>query len=76
MDICTDGGSVVVPNVEYPQVTDYLPLDAGDYDLTISLAGTDCATNDLDLPSLTLTDGAIVDVQLLQYELFVDWRNL
>ena len=51
-----------MPNVEYPQVTEYLSLAAGDYDLTISLAGTDCATDALDLPSLTLTDGDIVDV--------------
>ena len=43
VDICTDDGTAILEGVEYPQVTDYLSLDAGTYDLLIALAGTDCA---------------------------------
>ena len=41
VDICTDDGTAILEGVEYPQVTDYLPLAAGTYDLLIALAGTD-----------------------------------
>ncbi len=62
VDICTDDGTAILEGVEYPQVTDYLSLDAGTYDLLIALAGTDCAGVALDLPALELNDGDIVDV--------------
>ena len=62
VDICTDDGTAILEGVEYPQVTDYLSLDAGTYDLLIALAGTGCAGVALDLPSLELNDGDIVDV--------------
>lgn len=63
VDICTDSNTVVVPNVPYKVVTDpYLTLPAGDYDLKIALAGTNCATVALDLPSVRLAAGGIVDV--------------
>ena len=63
VDICNDG-AVILPNVEFPEVTeDYVPLPAGDYDnLQIALAGTDCGTVALDLPPVTLEDGAIGSV--------------
>ncbi len=62
VDICTDDGTAILEGVEYPQVTDYLPLAAGTYDLLIALAGTDCASVALDLPALLLSDGDIVDL--------------
>ncbi len=62
VDICTDAGTAILSGVEYKQVTDYLPLESGVYDLLIALAGTDCAGVALDLPALTLDDGDIVDV--------------
>ena len=63
VDICTDDNTVVVPNVSYKEFTDpYLVLPAGDYNLKIALAGTSCATVALDLPSVSLEDGDIIDV--------------
>ncbi len=62
VDICTDAGSAILEDVEYPQVTGYLELPAGGYDLLIALAGTNCETVALDLPPVTLLDGNIVDV--------------
>ncbi len=62
VDICSEG-AVLVPDVEYPQVSDYLPLPAGDYDsLQIALAGTDCGTVALSLPPVELKNGGIVSV--------------
>ena len=63
VDICTDDGNVVVGNVPYKVFTDpYLALPAGDYDLLIALAGTNCETVALDVPSVRVADGDIVDV--------------
>jgi hypothetical protein len=62
VDVCTDDGDLVLGGVEYPTVADYLALPAGEYDLLIALAGTDCAGVALDLPALALSDGDIVDV--------------
>ncbi len=63
VDICKDDNTVVVPNVSYKQFTaPYLVLPAGDYNLKIALAGTSCATVALDLPSVSLEDGDIIDV--------------
>lgn len=63
VDICTDDGAVVIPNFAYKDVTNpYVELPAGDYDLQITLAGTDCGTVALDLPSVRLADGDIADV--------------
>lgn len=63
VDICTDSNTIVVPNVPYKVVTaPYLALPPGDYDLKIALAGTSCGTVALDLPSVRLAAGDIVDV--------------
>ena len=63
VDICTDDGTAVLSNVPYKGLTDpYLSLPAGDYDLLIAVAGTSCGTVALDLPSLRLAAGDIVDV--------------
>ena len=63
VDVCTDAGAAVLTNVPYKGFTDpYLSLPAGDYDLLIAVAGTSCGTVALDLPSLRLAAGDIVDV--------------
>jgi hypothetical protein len=62
VDICTDAGAVILPGVEYPQVTDYLSLDAGVYDLLIALADSNCETVALDLPPVALTDSTVGSV--------------
>ncbi len=63
VDVCTDAGAAVLTNVPYKIFTNpYLSLPAGDYDLLIAVAGTSCGTVALDLPSLRLAAGDIVDV--------------
>ncbi|MBX3059770.1 MAG: DUF4397 domain-containing protein [Anaerolineae bacterium] len=62
VDICTDGGTAVLTNFAYDDVTDpYVQLPAGDYDLLVAVAGTNCAVVALDLPSLRLEAGQIYD---------------
>lgn len=62
VDICTDDGTAVLTNFAYDDVTDpYVALPPGDYDLLVAVAGTDCATVALDLPSLRLEEGQIYD---------------
>ena len=64
VDICVDGTTTpLLPNVAYKDFTDpYLQLDPGNYDLLIAVAGTSCGTVALDIPSVTLGAGDIVDV--------------
>jgi len=63
VDICTDEGDVIIKDFEYKDVTDpYLELPAGDYDLLIALPDSNCEQVALDLPSITLADGDIVDL--------------
>lgn len=63
VDICLDSGGVVpgLNNVPYDVVSPFLELPAGDYDLLIAVAGTNCATVALDLPSVRLSEGQISD---------------
>jgi hypothetical protein len=62
VDICTDAGSVVLPNVKYPGVAANVPLPPGVYDLKIAIAGTNCGTVALDLPPVTLFAGKVYNV--------------
>jgi hypothetical protein len=62
VDICTDDNTVVVNALPYKGVTDYLNLEAGDYNLKIALAGTDCQEVALDLPSIRLSNGEVVEL--------------
>ena len=62
VDICTDAGAVLLPNVKYPQVAANLPLDPGVYNLRIAIAGSNCATVALDLPPVALLAGQVYDV--------------
>lgn len=55
VDVAPDGADpadAVVMNLEFPNATDYLALDAGSYDLEVRLAGTDTVALQLDPLSL------------------------
>jgi LPXTG-motif cell wall-anchored protein len=55
-----DGGPVLFSGVEFKGVGDYLPVDAGTYDLEARVAGTDTVA--LSLPGITLNDGTVYTV--------------
>ena len=40
VDVCTDSGEIVVENIEYPEVEDYLALPAGTYDSVVGRRGS------------------------------------
>lgn len=61
VDICTDAGTAVVTNFAYKDMAT-LNLPAGDYDLLIALAGTNCETVALDLPSVRLGSDEMIDL--------------
>jgi uncharacterized surface protein with fasciclin (FAS1) repeats len=61
VNICTDAGDMLLPNVEYGTVAANLALDPGIYDLKIVAAGDGCGTAALDLPPLLLAAGDIRD---------------
>jgi hypothetical protein len=52
VDIAVKGGPVLFSNVAFKEVGDYLPVDAGTYDLEVRLTGTDTVA--LDVPGLAL----------------------
>lgn len=60
VDITTKDGTVVFPNVAFKQNTNFIPLNAGSYDLQVRLAGT--TTVVLDLSGIRLDDGRIYTV--------------
>jgi hypothetical protein len=64
VDVCVDGETTpLLADVGYKDFTDpYLQLPPGNYDLLIAVAGTSCGTVALDIPSVTLAAGEIVDV--------------
>ena len=55
-----EGGPVLFSNVAFKEVGDYLPVDAGTYDLEVRVAGTEDVV--LDVPGLTLNDGTVYTV--------------
>jgi hypothetical protein len=55
-----DGGPVLFSNVAFKGVGDYLPVDAGTYDLEVRVAGTENVA--LEVPGLTLNDGTVYTV--------------
>lgn len=61
VDLCTDAGAVVAGGLPYKGVINPV-LPAGDYDLKIAVAGTNCETVALDLPSIRLADGDIYEL--------------
>lgn len=60
VDIAVQGGPTLFSNIAFKQVGDYLPVDAGTYDLEVRLAGTDTVA--LTVPDLTLNDGTVYTV--------------
>jgi hypothetical protein len=64
VDVCVDGTTTpLLADLGYKDFTaPYLQLPPGNYDLLIAVAGTDCGTVALDIPSVTLAAGEIVDV--------------
>jgi hypothetical protein len=60
VDIAVKGGPVLFSNVAFKEVGDYLPVDAGTYDLEVRLAGTDTVA--LDVPGLALSQGTVYTV--------------
>lgn len=65
VDICTDANVLVASlgGIDYLEITDpYLELPAGDYDLKIAEAGSNCESLLLDLPSIRLNEGEIYDL--------------
>ncbi len=60
VDVAVDGGAVVFGNQAFKDYTAFTPLDAGDYDLEVRVAGTSIVA--LDLPVITLQAGKIYTV--------------
>jgi hypothetical protein len=54
------GGPVLFSNVPFKGVGDYLPVDAGTYDLEARLAGTDTVA--LSVPGVTLSEGTVYTI--------------
>jgi len=55
-----DGGPVLFSNIAFKEVGDYLPVDAGTYDLEVRVAGTETVA--LEVPGLSLTEGTVYTV--------------
>ena len=55
-----DGGPVLFGNVEFKEASDYLPVDAGTYDLEARLAGTNDVA--LSVPGVALEDGKVYTI--------------
>ncbi len=55
-----NGGPVLFSNVSFKGVGDYLPVDAGTYDLEARIAGTDTVA--LSVPGVMLADGTVYTI--------------
>lgn len=60
VDIAVKGGPVLIPNLAFPNASNYLPVDAGTYDLEVRPTGTTTAA--LSLAGTKLDAGKIYDV--------------
>lgn len=60
VDIAVTGGPVLFGNIPFKGVGDYLPVDAGTYNLEARLAGTDTVA--LSLPNIRLQEGTVYTV--------------
>ena len=60
VDIAVKDGPVLFSNVAFKGVGDYLPVDAGTYDLQVRLAGTDTVA--LDVPGVQLDNKTVYTV--------------
>jgi hypothetical protein len=60
VDIAVTGGPVLFSNIAFKGVGDYLPVDAGTYDLEARLAGTDTVA--LSIPGVQLDEGTVYTI--------------
>jgi hypothetical protein len=60
VDIAVKGGPVLFSNIAFKGIGDYLPVDAGTYDLEVRLAGTDTVA--LEVPGVSLTAQTVYTV--------------
>jgi hypothetical protein len=60
VDIAVKGGPVLFSNIAFKGVGDYLPVDAGTYDLEVRVAGTENVA--LEVPGLALSQGTVYTV--------------
>jgi len=60
VDIKVKGGPALISNLAFPKDSGYLPVDAGSYDLTVNVAGSDTVA--LELPGTKLEAGKIYDI--------------
>jgi LPXTG-motif cell wall-anchored protein len=60
VDIAVTGGPVLFANVPFKGTGDYLPVDAGTYDLEARLAGTETVA--LSVPGVMLEDGKVYTI--------------
>lgn len=60
VDIKLKGGATLIPGLAFPNASDYLPVDAGSYDIVVTPAGTDTVA--IDLSGTALEAGKIYDV--------------
>jgi hypothetical protein len=60
VDIAVKDGPVLFSNIAFKEVGEYLPVDAGTYDLEVRVAGTTDVA--LEVPGLALQDGTVYTV--------------
>jgi LPXTG-motif cell wall-anchored protein len=60
VDIAVTGGPVLFSNVAFKGASDYLPVDAGTYDLEARLAGTETVA--LSVPGVALEEGKVYTI--------------
>jgi hypothetical protein len=60
VDIAVKGGPVLFSNIAFKGFGDYLPVDAGTYDLEVRVAGTENVA--LDVPGVQLDNGIVYTV--------------
>lgn len=60
VDIAVAGGPVLFADIPFKGVGDYLPVDAGTYDLEVRLAGTDTVA--LSVPGVMLDEGTVYTI--------------
>lgn len=60
VDVKLAGGATLIPGLAFPNASDYLPVDAGSYDLQVTPAGGSAVV--LDLKGTKLDAGKIYDV--------------
>ena len=65
VDIAVTGGPVLFGGIPFKGVGDYLPVDAGTYDLEARVSGTETVA--LSLPGITLEEGTVYTVYAMGY---------